>query len=193
MKNIGTVVAYVVALAIVVGALGAFVWLVKVAFDSISSRGLTTIFAVAAAPAGILGGAYVTNLLSQRRDVQKHLRVQKIPIYERFMDFWMETLGSTASDTGLDRAKTEEFFRDFSTDVIVWGSDRFVQQYGAYRILDFNAPDAGMANMAALEDLFFEIRRDLGHANRDLERGHILRLFINDIQGRVSEMPKRPR
>ena len=35
--------------------------------------------------------------------------------------------------------------------------------------------------MFQTEKIFYAIRHDLGHKNKNLERGDILRLFINDI------------
>ena len=35
--------------------------------------------------------------------------------------------------------------------------------------------------MIPLEDLMLEIRKDLGHNNKNINRGEILSLFINDV------------
>ena len=43
------------------------------------------------------------------------------------------------------------------------------------------APDLTSKLMFGVEDLFRAIRKDLGHGDLLLQRGDILRLYINDV------------
>jgi hypothetical protein len=45
--------------------------------------------------------------------------------------------------------------------------------------------------MSKFEDLLFAFRKDLGHRNRNLDRKHLLSLFINDIHAvDLSDFPR---
>ncbi|MCH7729499.1 MAG: hypothetical protein IH991_23940 [Planctomycetes bacterium] len=49
-----------------------------------------------------------------------------------------------------------------------------------------------MALMFIYEDLIRAIRRDLGHKNKDLTKGKLLSLFVNDIANYVDDNGESP-
>ena len=65
---------------------------------------------------------------------------------------------------------------------MVWGSDDVLREFIAYRRFIVNrAEDQPAEVLFAYENLVATIRSDLGHKNKDLKRGDVLSLFINDI------------
>jgi hypothetical protein len=77
----------------------------------------------------------------------------------------------------------EELVRElaaFTEKILIWGSDDVLRAYSRYRA-DAVAGRDPVEMIGAQEDLFFAIRKDLGHKNKNLPRGTILRLFVNDL------------
>jgi len=80
--------------------------------------------------------------------------------------------------------ETMEFFLGFNQKMMVWGSDKVLAAWVKWLRATTNQEALKQSPMLALilyEDLILAIRRDLGHKNKDLKRGDVLRLFVTDI------------
>jgi hypothetical protein len=87
---------------------------------------------------------------------------------------------------GIPKMNDGEMIKKFGSlteNVIVWGSDAVLKEFGEFRVASLQTQTAGpLATLATLEDLMLAIRRDLGYRNSKIERGDLLRLFINDLE-----------
>ena len=76
----------------------------------------------------------------------------------------------------------QEFASQFNPKLILWGSDDLLAAYNRFRATGIDAPDEGSPVMLlAFERLLYAIRRDLGHPNKNLGPGDLLRVFVNDV------------
>jgi hypothetical protein len=119
--------------------------------------------------------------LDSRRAVQQALRAKKVPLYEDFVAFWMNSI-MARDDDGPSESDIRTFMVTFTPKLLAWGSDGFVAQWSNFRSRissGFDSPD-GVDQLLAFEVLLFEIRRDLGHSNKGLATGALLGLFISD-------------
>lgn len=84
----------------------------------------------------------------------------------------------------LDEKELVERMVNITQELIIWGSDDMLRAYHTFRVAPLKQA-AGAATtletIYAVEDLLMAIRRDAGHKNKNLKRGSILRLFINDL------------
>jgi hypothetical protein len=122
----------------------------------------------------------VTKHLESRTAILQELRVKKIPVYEHlirivFSILFAEKLGKTPPS----QEKLMKQFADFTEKLLVWGSDDVIRAYSRFRTAASGSP---VDIAAAQEDLFLAIRKDLGHKSKNMPRGMILGLFINDIE-----------
>ena len=81
-----------------------------------------------------------------------------------------------------ERAK--EFFKDFNSQLIVWGSDKFLSEYSMFKkIFTEISHDESLilSNIIVYENLLYAIRKDIGHKNKSLGKGDLLSIFITDI------------
>lgn len=77
-----------------------------------------------------------------------------------------------------------QFFEKLAKHLLVWGSEPViaaVNRWRALAALDGGGPDS----LFAYEDLLFAIREDIGN-RKDLQRGDLLRVFVNDIDDFLS-------
>ena len=77
-----------------------------------------------------------------------------------------------------------KFLQDFTQKLIVWGSDSVLKSFTTFResLISYSGKEPPVESLVLFENYMLEIRRDLGHKNKNLESGDILALFINDIR-----------
>lgn len=77
-----------------------------------------------------------------------------------------------------------EFLRGFTQKLLVWGSDEVLREYVSFqKMATLGAETEGMnprASLLSLEQLMLAMRKDLGHKNKGLDPGDLLRTFVND-------------
>lgn len=69
-------------------------------------------------------------------------------------------------------------------ELVIWGSDDMLRAYDTFMAATRKQADGKaypLQTLYAVEDLLMAVRKDAGHKNKDLKRGSILRLFINDL------------
>ena len=156
---------------------------------------------IAAIPPAVLGpllvasgtvlGVVITvvggQVLQRRAAHEEAHRPKKVELYEQFMQHWFGFLefgvppalrkGIQAEDPAL-----VAYFAEFAREVILWGSNKVVADYSnftrAIRALPGGEP---LTVLLGFEGVLLAMRRDLGHTNRGLKKGDVLRLFITDI------------
>ena len=76
------------------------------------------------------------------------------------------------------------FLKEFMQKLLLWGSDDVVREFVAFQKEAMAQADTEegvrLASLLALERLMLAMRRDLGHKNKGLNEGDLLRTFIND-------------
>lgn len=175
-----------IALALLIGGAVLAVWLVIRLITSVSPQVAASLITASIAALVATVSLFYSRLLDRRKDIEQEHRKQKIPAYEKFMEFWFKAL--FASKLGLepvDEHSVAEFARDFSQQMIIWGADDVVTGYVAFKNAFTNSPGLTTANGAAalflFEEFLFALRRDIGHKNKKLKRGDLLSLFVNDM------------
>lgn len=120
--------------------------------------------------------------------IEKELREEKIPMYEKFINFLFNLLLSNKVE-GKEMTQDEmtAFFNEFTQKLIVWGSDNVVSQWSNYRRIITQYPTDTKTNMLELEKLLLAIRKDTGHKNKNIYQGALLALFINDIDSYIEK------
>lgn len=83
----------------------------------------------------------------------------------------------------------EEMLRDiseFSEELTLWGSSKVIKKWLKFR--DVSQQDEnGVQNLFVLEDIVFEIRKDMGQKGRELKQGDLLSFFVNDIKNHLPQ------
>ena len=81
---------------------------------------------------------------------------------------------------------TEEEMLDdilsFSKKLTLWGSNKVIKKWLAFRKMSQAENKNPTANLFILEDIIFEIRKDMGQKKSGLKQGDILAFFVNDIR-----------
>lgn len=150
--------------------------------DARLSAGLITASAtVVVAVVSIL----VSKHLEVKTTIRARLREKKEPIYKELIDFifdvtFAQKLGKEMpSETQMIAVMTKT-----TRDLVIWGSPDVVKAFSNFKRISqvyAGTPALTTKLMFGVEDLFKAIRKDLGHGDFLLQRGDILRLYINDV------------
>ncbi len=115
-----------------------------------------------------------------------HLREKKIPTYEKIINF---IFSLTFADKLEKERPTEnemiKFMAEITQELVIWGSDEMLNAFYKFRMTSIENTGGDSSNpfgvLIMVEDLLLAIRKDLGHKNKNVSRGKILGLFVNDL------------
>ena len=195
MNRLRTILLVVIVLGIIAAAaLG--VW---VAFSSLlkwitaqESEVGAAIIAFVSTVGGGIGAVLIAQQRSKSREIAESHRPNKIMIYSNFITTMIGIIRKhKGSDTTvLENSKEiEDFFFDFTTQVVLWGSPRVLRYYAAFRKIG-QAPNLNI--LLIMDDIMQAMRKDIGLSNRGLSRGDLMKMFLTDPESldNVFENPK---
>lgn len=171
MGVIGRIVQFVVGLAVLVALVGLAGWIV---YSSIT-KAPAVVAAVITGFAALIGLA-VQRYLEQQREDQRARRERMAPIYEDLV----QLLFDAAKSDGEIEDDMVQFFEKLAKHLLVWGSEPVIAAVNRWRAI-VAVEGVNAASLFAYEDLLFAIREDLGNDRKTLQRGDLLRVFVNDI------------
>jgi hypothetical protein len=143
----------------------------------------------------VIGAVIVTvigKIIEKRFEIEGELREKKAILYEGFMDFFLKTVGSeTLGGEKSDEKALIDYFFNMTPKMIAFGSDDIVRRW-SYLKRKWSNPEGYLAEnmMWDIEDLWIAMRNDIGHKNKNIKRGDILRLFVNDIDSFLEKKMK---
>jgi hypothetical protein len=132
-----------------------------------------------------------------RWQIEQEIRKENLPRYQKLVDFLFKVLDASRTGTQIPQDEMNKFFISFTQEILVWGSDRFIKDFSAFRESGVSQPDPAQGGTAptndptkvtlALEKLLYSIRSDCGHKNKGLGVGDLLTLFIIDIRNYIKK------
>jgi membrane protein implicated in regulation of membrane protease activity len=167
------------ALSVLLAFFGGIVWAGWWVLATLSSETAAGIIAAAATVLVSVLTLVLSKRYEHQREIEQEHRKQKTPIYEDFIaQLFKVMMGGKYGNAKVTEDELMIFFSEFAQKMLIWGSDKVVQQYVIYRS---GGTDDGLQHMIRLENLIYAIRADLGHKNAGLKQGDMFRLFINDF------------
>jgi len=154
------------------------------AFEGLNHEVEAAIVAALGTVVVTLVSVLLSRFFERRSAVERVQQERRMPVYEEFITGLLEVLAKGAKDPA--EVPTDEGVRvleKFTQTVMVWGSDDVIRTWGQYRyaLRAAKTEEERTELTYELERLFLTLRRDLGHKNRKLVRGDLLKLFINDL------------
>jgi len=115
-----------------------------------------------------------------KNKARTELRTKMEKPYAGFVSFIFDILMGIKSTNPMNEAEMTKSMTEFSKEVILYGSNKVVKKWSAYRTSAAKLPP--IDNLKQLESVLYAIRKDLGFKKRRMKEGDILSLFINDIK-----------
>lgn len=123
----------------------------------------------------------------RKREIEQEIRKAYLPIYQELIDFLFKVIQAQKTSMPITLDEMNTFFTDFTPKILVWGSDRFIRDFSAFRESGIISVSDPTKFMLILEKLLYSIRYDCGHENKGLEGGDLLALFITDVRQYINK------
>ncbi len=122
----------------------------------------------------------VGKIYEVKYQIKQEIRGKKIPVYEELIAFMQRVVANEELKVKPTEEELAKFFLEWQQKAMIWASDAVLADWIKWRRRIGNSTDKHLA-LFLYEDLILQIRRDLGHKNKNLKTGDVLSLFINDI------------
>lgn len=141
----------------------------------------------------------IQRIWEKRYNKEQEIRKNKLPVYQKMINEFSNFFYNDPSlKTEKEKQRFQEekinklvkFVADNNGELITWASDEVLKEWSLYRKIALSKEDQGMKLMFQTEKLFYAIRKDLGHKNKNLVTGDILRFFVNDIDEVMENLNK---
>lgn len=171
-----------VGLVILAGVCCLLYWVVAASAAFVAGLESDTAVAFVSSAAAIVGSAVTIALgkiYETRASIRSHLREKKTPIYESIVATLFRVMfAAKLKKEQLSEDELVAFFVKTTETLTIWGSDEVVAAFSRFRA---QASENPKESIFVMEELLLAIRKDLGHKNKAMGRGSILRLFVTDI------------
>lgn len=131
---------------------------------------------------GVVISSIVSKIIEYRQNTKRYLYEKKEEPYSEFIEMVYKIQENAKETKEYTEKEMIDDILSFSKKLTLWGSNKVIRKWLAFRKKsqdeDINPTD----NLFILEDIIFEIRKDMGQKKRGLKRGDILAFFVNDIK-----------
>ncbi|MFA7497062.1 MAG: hypothetical protein WCY67_12255 [Acidithiobacillus sp.] len=156
-------------------------------FSTIDPRLGAGIVAASATVIVSLISVLVSKHLDKKAEILAHLREKKVPTYEKIIEFIFNITFS--EKLGKEKPTEKEmikFMADVTQELVIWGSDEMIDAFYKFRMKSIDSANGKSQSpkeiLFTVESLLLAIRKDLGHKNKNMPKGKLLGLFVNDLQ-----------
>ena len=202
-KKVSYIIAFIFLALIIYCLIGFFVFL----FFKFPKLFLSAGTNIKVAVISFIGTAIVSVLtiviskhIEKEADFRRAQYQSKLETYKKFLDdFLATTLLDTAENNlksnkdkqeSIKLQKQMDAIRCFIKNVILWGSDEVIHSTSIWMFhlrTQNGDTDKIHASIQEMEELLKLIRKDLGHSNKKIQTGDILRMFINDYDETIGK------
>lgn len=122
----------------------------------------------------------VSKFIEYAQITKRYLYEKRENSYKAFIKMVYKLQKSTKK--GQEEYTQEQMLEDlskFSEELTLWGSSRVIKKWIKFREFSQDKEKA-IENLFLLEEIVFEIRRDMGQRRKGLKKGDLLSFFIND-------------
>jgi hypothetical protein len=126
----------------------------------------------------------IPKYLEKKMEIEEHLREKKSETYRDLVELLFKLLMGSKTGNSLSEEELIKAMSKFTENLILWGSEDVIKAYKSFRdyfIQRTSGQELSLESIQIMEELLLSIRKDMGHNNKNLDKGDILSLFINDL------------
>lgn len=178
---------------IVVWLLGLFLGYVGSFVNRLSSMDAVVIVALITGSVSILGvviSSIVSKIIEYRQNTKRYLYEKREEPYSEFIEMVYKIQDKGKAKENINDEEMLDNIFSFSKKLTLWGSNKVIKKWLAFRKISQEQND-NTENLFMLEEIIFEIRKDMGQKKSGLEKGDILAFFVNDIKDYLPKDKKK--
>lgn len=136
---------------------------------------------------GVVVSSIVSKILEYRQAAKRYLYEKREEPYSQFVEMVYKIQQKSKNNDAYTEEEMTEDVIQFSKKLTLWGSNKVIKKWLHFRT-ESQSPNAGSPdNLFILEDIIFEIRKDMGQKKGFLDKGDLLAFFINDIKAHINK------
>lgn len=184
MKKITDIIGGIIALLFITG-IGYLLYKVIITVFQNFSKIDINIFVTIIGGTITISSFFITRYLERKKTIELEIRNKKIPIYEEFFEFYFSVMFKSNTDEQITTEEMVKFFQQFNQKAIIWFPDNILKSYVEWKhnLTNFsNNQGVSLKEIILHQEQFMnQIRKDIGHKNKNLILGDISSLYINDL------------
>lgn len=131
---------------------------------------------------GVILSSIVAKILEYRQKTKRYLYEKREEPYSEFIEMVYNLQRNAKGSKNYTEEQMMIDMVHFSKKLTLWGSTKVIKKWLRFRELSQTAGNSPTDNLFILEDIIFEIRKDMGQPRRGLKQGDLLAFFVNDIR-----------
>lgn len=179
---------------VIVWLFGLFLGYIGSIVKSMSNMDAVVIVALITGSVSILGvviSSIVSKIIEYRQNIKRYLYEKKEEPYSEFIEMVYKLQNSVRENKEYSEKEILDDIFSFSKKLTLWGSSKVIRKWLAFRKISQEQNDNPTDNLFMLEEIIFEIRKDMGQKKNGLKQGDILAFFVNDIKNYLPEDKKK--
>lgn len=179
---------------IIVWLLGLFIGYVESFVNRLSNMDAVVIVALITGSVSILGvviSSIVSKIIEYRQNIKRYLYEKKEEPYSEFIEMVYKIQENVKENKEHDDKEMLDDIFSFSKKLTLWGSSKVIRKWLTFRKISQEQNDNPTDNLFILEEIIFEIRKDMGQKKSGLKQGDILAFFVNDIKDYLPKDKKK--
>lgn len=179
---------------IIVRLLGLFIDYAESFISSLSNMDAVVIVALITGSVSILGvviSSIVSKIIEYRQNIKRYLYEKKEEPYSEFIEMVYKIQENVKKNKEYNHKEMLDDIFSFSKKLTLWGSSKVIRKWLAFREISQEQNDNPTDNLFILEEIIFEIRKDMGQKKSGLKQGDILAFFVNDIKDYLPKDKKK--
>lgn len=179
---------------IIVWLLGLFIGYVESFVSRLSNMDAVVIVALITGSVSILGvviSSIVSKIIEYRQNIKRYLYEKKEEPYSEFIEMVYKIQENVKENKEYNDKEILDDIFSFSKKLTLWGSSKVIRKWLAFRKISQEQNGNPTDNLFILEEIIFEIRKDMGQKKSGLKQGDILAFFVNDIKDYLPKDKKK--
>lgn len=131
--------------------------------------------------AGVIISSVISKIIEYRQNTKRYLYEKKEEPYSEFIEMVYKIQENIKDNQEYSDDDMLKDVLNFSRKLTLWGSNNVIRKWLDFRKVSQDQINNPSDNLFILEEIIFEIRKDMGHNKRGLKQGDILSFFINDV------------
>lgn len=123
----------------------------------------------------------IAKVTEYRQTTKRYLYSKREEPYTNFVEVVYKLRDVSSKTNSYPESEMIDDLIKISRGLTLWGSNKVIKKWIKFRTNSINKKLSPNENLLVLEDLLFDIRRDMGHRRGLLQKGDLLKFFINDV------------
>ena len=179
------IIGFIIVISMFVGTVYALYKFIFFIIETLPTLDAVVIVALITGTLSIVG-LVISKIFESRQVTKRYLYEKKEIPYTDIIQM-IYKLPLYANEKGIDEKEMINDMREMSKKISMWGSDAVIKKW--HEFIKETHTDS-FQSLFKLEEVILEIRKDLGQKNSNLEKGDMLRFFVNDLDAHIGKIVK---